>query len=76
MQLDLTDAIDAGADSNFDRGNDSRSEIAAHVINAALPHILNALADEAESLYEEASDDAYGAFCWLRTKAEEAQHGG
>ena len=45
--------------------------------DAALPHlrraIIQELADEAEEVYEEASDNAYGAYSWLTEKLKEAE---
>ena len=74
--LDIAKALEAGADSGFDRGNDSRHEIAARILTAALPHILDALAEEALAGVDRkdwVSLTNIAVAKWLRAKADEVR---
>jgi hypothetical protein len=67
--LDLSKAIDAGTDASLtpQRGNPNR---VAAIIRAALPYILEALAEKADA---DGLDYGYVFEDWLRAKAEEAR---
>ncbi|SEB28994.1 hypothetical protein [Arthrobacter woluwensis] len=82
----MTDHLEAAVDNVAEYYGCDMDE-ARTAINRAIPHlakhfaqdptvrraIIQELANEAEEVYEEACDDAWGAYSWLTEKLKEAE---